>query len=90
MIEFPQAGIPILVAQNTPQHVIVGVWPVGKGVVIFRPQDRPASVDWTHVVERRWIEPHRADGARFLTNLQRFSLDVLEKAGFPLPKVRAD
>lgn len=89
MIEFPKAGTPILVAQNTPQHVVVGVWPVGKGVVIFRPQPNPGVVDWTVVAERRWIEPHRADGARFLSNLNRYSLDVLKKAGFPVPAVPA-
>lgn len=90
MIEFPKAGTPVLVAQNGPQHVVVGVWPVGKGVVIFRPQPNPGSVSWTEVVERRWIEPYRADGARFLANLNLYSLDVLRAAGFPLPAVPAD
>ena len=66
---------------NRANHVVVAIWPLGKGVIVFRPLARPDRITWMAKGERRWIEPDIADGGRFLYNLNTLTLATLENAG---------
>lgn len=82
----PQGAVPVLVMPNRDDHVVVAMWEVGKGLIIFRPEGRPDEVTWEQTGERRWIEPDAADGAQLLHNLNLVSLGVLKNNAFPLPQ----
>lgn len=80
----PDGAQPILVSAFRAERVVVAAWPVGKGLIVFRPRPRPDEISWANRGHRRWLEPDLTDGAAFLNNLNRVSLDTLNKAGFPL------
>lgn len=80
----PDGARPILVSAFRAEHVVAAAWPIGKGLIVFRPRPRPDEITWAIKCHRRWIEPDLLDGAAFLNNLNLVSLDTLSKAGFPL------
>ena len=82
----PMGALPVMVCWNRWDHVVVGVWPLGKGLIIFRPEARPAEITWLQRGERRWVEPDVADGARLLHNINVLTLETLKNAGFAVPR----
>jgi hypothetical protein len=85
--DMPKGSQAILTLANCSVHAVVFIWPVGKGVIVFRPEQRGPSVDWTSYGQRRWIEPDMADGRQFLANLSTYSLQMLRDAGWVAPAV---
>jgi hypothetical protein len=83
--DMPKGAYAVLTLANCSVHAVVFVWPVGKGVIVFRPEQRGPSADWTTYGQRRWIEPDMADGRQFLANLSTYSLEILRNAGWVAP-----
>jgi len=83
MRELPSGAKPILVVANKPEHVVLAVWELGKGAILFRPPGKIEKVLWPMIGKRGWIETDQADGAKLLSNLELFSLEMIRKAAAP-------
>lgn len=83
MRELPNGAKPILVVANKPEHVVLAVWAVGKGAILFRPPAKIEKVTWPMIGKRGWIETDQADGAKLLSNMELYSLEVIRRAAAP-------
>jgi rhodanese-related sulfurtransferase len=77
MRRLPAGVRPVMVACNSPERAVMAVWEVGNGLVIFRPPAQYEVSKWPLIGKRGWIDPHRGDGARLLSNLELFTLEKL-------------
>ncbi len=82
----PTDATPILTVSNRPDHVVMASWLLGKGLILFRPQGKFETVNWTSSGQRDWIEPDVADARQLLHNINCYTMDVLRRNRLWPPK----
>lgn len=76
----PSDAQAILTEWNRADHVVLASWLLGKGMILFRPEQKRELVTWCSGVERAWVEPDVADGRRLLHNINLYTISVLARA----------